>query len=90
MIDDNYYSTDATYKININQNDKTAPTISITNPSDGNIKIYQNQNFNLRATVEDTSPLKSINIYLDNTPLKIGEKERTFSYSINADNSIPP
>jgi penicillin-binding protein 1A len=90
MIDDNYYSSESIYKILINQTDKTAPTINITNPSDGNIKIYQNQSFNLKANIEDSSPLKSINIYLDNTPLKIGEKERTFSYSINSNNSIPP
>jgi len=39
--------------------------------------------FNLRGKVEDISPIKSINIYLDGTPLKIGLQDREFSYPVN-------
>lgn len=89
-VDNNYYSSDETYNITISQADKTNPKITITNPSDGNIKIYQNQSFNLRANIEDSSPIKSINVYLDSTPLKMGEKDRTFSYAVNSDWTMLP
>lgn len=82
-IDSYYYSWEYTYKVNIVQDDKTPPTITITNPEDDSINLYQDQMFNLRGKIEDISPIRSINIYLDGTPLKIGLQEREFTYPIN-------
>jgi len=82
-VDSSYYSWEYTYKVNIVQDDKTPPTITITNPEDDSITLYQDQMFNLRGKVEDISPIKSINIYLDGTPLKIGLQDREFSYPVN-------
>lgn len=47
------------------------PVISVTNPSDSSVKIYQDQFFNLRFTVSDANEIVANNLVLDGKLWKI-------------------
>lgn len=81
-IDNMYYSWQETKEITIWEKIKVPPKINITNPSDLNIKIYDDQSFNLRWKIDSTASMRSVNIYLDSKPLKLWIQDRDFSYSI--------
>lgn len=82
-VDSNYYYLDDVYDVNIVQNDDLAPEIIITNPESSEKSITYWESFFFKANVHDASPIKSINIYLDDVPLKIGETNRDINYLIN-------
>jgi hypothetical protein len=81
-IDNMYYSWQETKEIKIWERVKTPPKINITNPDDWNIKIYDDQSFNLRWKIDSTASMRSVNIYVDWKPLKLWIQDRDFSYSI--------
>lgn len=84
-IDSQYYSEAASYDINVIKSDGTPPEITITNPANGSISLYPEDFFNLRGSITDRSTIRSINIYLDGSPLKIWLQGREFVYQISAE-----
>jgi hypothetical protein len=52
--------------------DQIDPEITITNPSDLYIRLYKWTTFNLRWTVKDRSPIRTINVYINDERYKIG------------------
>jgi hypothetical protein len=70
-IDTEYYSQWKSYEINVIKRDNVEPEISLTNPSNWKISLYSWDFFNLRWSVNDVSVIRSINIYIDETPYKI-------------------
>lgn len=85
-VDNNYYSADEVKEIEVVNKDKIPPKITIKNPIDKSIKLYKWQTFNLRWEINETSNLKSINIYIDWNPIKIWLTDRDFVYPISWDN----
>lgn len=89
-IDSIYYTKEAIKQIYIEEKDTTIPTITIQNPADNDIALYEWQFFNLRATIEEKSPLRSVNLYLNGAPYKLNfSKEKNIVISINENNDIP-
>lgn len=65
-VDNQYYSQSQTTQIYILWKDIINPKINITNPIDLSIKLYNDwSHFNLRWNVEDRSPIRTINVYID-------------------------
>lgn len=86
-VNNAYYSFDEKKEIEIVDKDQTPPTITIKNPIDKSIKLYNNwQEFNLRWEVSDSNSLKSINIYIDSNPVKLWITDRSFAYPISWEN----
>ena len=61
------------------------PEISITNPSDLSIKLYNDWFFNLRWVIKDRSPIRTINVYIDDIKYKIGIIWPEFIVAISAE-----
>ena len=78
-----YYSQGKSYSIEIINEDSESPVIRVTNPPDGSIALYAKDFFNLRGNITDRSSIKSINIYINDTPLAIGLLGRDFSQEIS-------
>ncbi|MDD3303122.1 MAG: penicillin-binding protein [Candidatus Gracilibacteria bacterium] len=99
-VDNNYYSGEETKEVevistnnsntsssNTNSSSATAPKITIKNPIDKSINLYNNgQEFNLRGEVDDSNGIKTINIYIDGTIIKDGITESSFVYPISGEN----
>lgn len=86
-VNNNYYSIDETKEIEIVDSDQVAPSITIKNPIDKSIKLYNNwQVFNLRWEVSDSSSLKAINVYIDSNPYKLWLTDRSFVLPISWEN----
>jgi len=85
-IDNQYYSQWASYNINVIKRDSTPPEITLTNPADKSISLYKEDFFNLRWSVTDRSSIRTINIYINNAPYKIGIQGREFAEKISAEN----
>ncbi len=83
-IDTEYYSQGKSYNINVIKRDSNPPEVNITNPSNGSISLYKWDFFNLRGNINDRSVIRSINIYLDDTPIKIGIQWRSFTQEIDS------
>ncbi len=81
-IDNEYYAEWVSYSINVIKSDDSPPNVVITNPTDGKITLYEWNFFNLRGIAEDRWAIKSINIYIDDTPIKIGITGREFVQEI--------
>lgn len=88
-IDTLYYAQDKTVSLNI-EKDTLAPSISIINPSDSSISIYERDSFNLRATINESSNLRTVNIYLDGTILASWLTAKDIVYPINANGNLTP
>ena len=84
-IDDQYYSASVSYTIDVVGKDTDAPVISVSNPVDGTVALYAGDSFNLRWSVSDRSPIKSLNISLNGTPLTTGLSWRSFAKLITTD-----
>ncbi len=83
-VNSEYYSADETKEIEIVDQDNIAPTITIKNPIDKSIKLYNSwEEFNLRWEVDDNGGIKSINIYIDGKPLKLWLTDRSFVFPIS-------
>lgn len=83
-IDDEYYSQWISYSINVIKRDIDAPIITLTNPLDNSISLYKGDFFNLRGEISDRWRIRSTNIYINNTPLKIGLQWREFTQEISS------
>ena len=85
LVDSYYYSRDVERIIGFIETDRVSPEIRLINPPDGdtNINIYRDQFFNLRAQIVDSSPLRSVNIYLDNKLFKVLGSTRAITVPIN-------
>jgi membrane peptidoglycan carboxypeptidase len=71
-VDNQYYSESESTQIYILWKDVIKPEIIISNPSDLSIKLYNDWFFNLRWVVKDRSPIRTINVYIDDIKYKIG------------------
>ncbi len=85
-IDDEYYSEWVSYNIKVVKRDNDPPVITITNPIDGTVSLYEGDFFNLRGSIKDRSSIRSINIYIDGRPIKIGLPGRKFTQKISSKN----
>ncbi len=85
-VDSNYFSNEEIKEIWIVKKDKNPPKINMINPTDEKIILYKWDFFNLRWKIEERTSIRSINIYLDNNPLKIWMKNRNFKYPIESEN----
>ncbi len=88
-IDSQYYSQGTSYSVDVISSDTVAPEITVTNPSDNSISLYEGDFFNLRGTVTDISSIRSINIYINGNAHKIGLTWREFTQVISTDNLEP-
>lgn len=84
-VDDEYYSAEKSYAVNILADDTVSPIVIISNPSDTNISLNSGDSFNLRWTISDASSLRSTNIYIDWSPYKIGLEGREFTQEISSE-----
>lgn len=84
-VDSEYYSKSETTQIYILGRDVIKPEIEITNPSDLSLKLYKDWYFNLRGIVTDRSPIRTINIYIDDVRFKIWITWNKFIVPISAD-----
>lgn len=87
-FDNIHYSSDRSYTIWVTSKDTTSPLISLINPQDLTHNIYKDQFFNLRAYVTDRSNIRSINLYLNDKPIKLGLLTKDLKYAINEDKSL--
>jgi len=85
-VDSQYYSQSENTEIYILGKDVIKPEINITNPSDLSLKLYKNWYFNLRWNVVDRSPIRTINIYIDDVKYKIGITGPKFVIPVSAEN----
>ena len=88
-IDSQYYYWWETKSILITQKDSNAPSITLTNPIESQVILKKSEPFQIVGEVSDQSPIKSINIYMDGTPLKLWIQERKFTYTLNAQGNLP-
>ena len=79
-VDDQFYSREETKTINIIDRDTTPPEIVISEPASSGNKITTSENLRVVWYVRDRSSIKSINIYADGSPVKIGIEWRSFNY----------
>lgn len=84
-VDSIYYSNSHETEINIVKKDIKAPRIKITNPIDEDIVINKWSFFNLRWELDDRTKIRSINIYINNKPIKLWLTWRDFVFPINKD-----
>lgn len=88
-VDSEYNSQSEEKDINIVTKDTTPPEIILNNPIDWNIKIYNDEFFNLKAEVKDRSPIRTINIRIDWVTKKAGITERNIIFPINEERELP-
>ena len=86
-IDNNFYSNSEENTINILNKDDIIPEIKIENPINWNIKIYDDDFFNLKATIFDNSKIDVI-IYIDDIEYKKLWDNRNINISINQDKKL--
>lgn len=82
VIDSQYFSEDIDVNVNIIEKDFYSPEIKITNPVDLSIKLYDDEYFNLRWEIIDSSTIRTINIYIDDKLEEVWIKDRRFVYKI--------
>lgn len=83
-VDSEYYSKDFSTDIKVWWKDKVAPEI-ILDISD-KIRIKKWEILNVSWKINDTSDIKSINLYLDWATLELWLKWRSFSYKLDTSN----
>ncbi len=86
-LDENYYSNSEVKSITIME-DKNAPIVELINPIDWTIKIYDDEFFNLKANIKDASPLKNVDIYIDNKIIKSYKDKRHINLAINKNKKL--
>ena len=88
-VDSEYYSHSEEKNIYIVAKDITAPEIILKNPIDWNIKIYNDEFFNLKAEVKDRSSIRTINIRINWKTLKSWITNRNIIFPINEERDLP-
>ena len=89
VIDSLYYAQDRWITLNIAK-DTQVPIVNILNPSSWSISIYETDSFNLRASIEERSDLRTVNVYLNGTILSTWTTNRQLVYPINQNGSLAP
>ncbi len=87
-VDKNYYSWEISRTILITKNDILAPKITLKNPIDWSIKLYDTDYFNLKATIDDNSKLRTINIKIDWKLIKAWLTDKNLVYPINKEENL--
>ncbi len=85
VIDNQYYSQVDSTSIYVVWKDKISPELTITNPSSWMITLYKGTKFNLRWTVTDRSPIRTVNVYIDDETYVIWLKWPEFVAEINSE-----
>ncbi len=80
-VDDQFFSKQETKTINIIDRDTTPPVITLSSPGNNNT-IPLSEGIRLNWYITDRSQIKSINIYSDWSPIKIGLEWRSFNYML--------
>lgn len=86
-IDDNFYSASEKNNINILNKDNIVPEITIENPSNWNIKIYESDFFNLKANIFDNSKIDVVIFINDIEYLKLWDN-RKINTTINSQTKL--
>lgn len=81
-IDNYFYSTSEKNNIKILNKDDILPEINLENPVNWNIKIYEDDFFNLKASVSDNSKI-DLNLYLNDIEYKKLWDSRSMNIPIN-------
>ena len=81
-VDAEYFSKEETKTINIVDRDTTPPEIVVSSPSEKTNTIWLNESIRFQWYISDRSEIKSINIYSNGEPLKIGISGRSFNYML--------
>jgi penicillin-binding protein 1A len=89
VIDNAYYSTTQNASVSITQKDTSAPVINLSQPKSPVNSIQKSQTLPVSAYIQDNAQIKSINIYIDETPLKIWVQGRSIDYILNEKWDIP-
>ncbi len=84
VIDNQYYSEENSTSIYVVWKDKITPEMTITNPSSWMITLYKWTSFNLRWIVKDRSPIRTVNVYIDDKTYLIWLKWPEFVAEINS------
>lgn len=87
-VDEQYFSNTISKNVEIIKNDNLAPEIKLINPIDWSIKLYKKDFFNLKATINDNSSIKSINILMDWKIIKSWITDRNIVFPINSEKDI--
>ncbi len=87
-ISKEYYSGSVKRNVFIIKKDTSAPSINLVKPASWNIKIYENNYFNLKANIQEVTSLRTINIKIDWKLVKSGITERNIVFPINKDTSL--
>lgn len=85
IVDNQYVSESQNNNVYIVAKDQIDPELTITNPSSWIITLYKWTSFNLRGYVEDRSPIRTINIFIDDKTYLIWLKWPEFVAEINSD-----
>jgi hypothetical protein len=88
-VDSEYYSQSEKKDIYVVAKDITAPEIILINPIDWDIKIYNDEFFNLKAEVKDRSNIRTINIRIDWKTIKVWLTDRNIVFPINEERNLP-
>lgn len=86
-VDSNYFSKSEINSINIWNKDDLIPVITMENPIDSRIKLYDVDFFNLKANISDNSKL-TITIYIDWIEYKNLWDTRRIDLPINSDRNM--
>lgn len=89
VIDNAYYSATKKASISVSQKGASPPSIEISQPEWTSVTIKKSQPLPVSASIQGNAPIRSINIYLDGTPIKIGVQWRSIDYTLNEKWDIP-
>lgn len=90
VYDNIYYSEEKTYVIGVLSKDTVKPTITLINPVDNEHNLYEWQFFNLRANITDRSHIRSVNVYMNWSPLKLWLLTKDLVFPINENKNMSP
>lgn len=82
-IDNAYYSGTKKINITVSTRDTTAPTITMIEPKSSSASIKKWQTLPISANINDNAEIKSINVYVDGNPVKVGAQWRGINYTLN-------
>lgn len=89
-VDEEYNSESKIERISIWWTDTTSPVIKMINPIDSSLKLYNTDYFNLKASVTDSSEIKSIIVYLNWAEYKNLWTNRNIDIPVNQSRDLTP
>ncbi|MDD3646778.1 MAG: transglycosylase domain-containing protein [Candidatus Gracilibacteria bacterium] len=82
-VDNDYYSGSQKVSIVVGAKDTIAPDIELDSIGE-KITLTKGETLDITGKIIDSSSIRSVNFYLDNNPLKLGLKDREFTYTIDS------